>query len=112
METTTSKKTSFSVSIFVVLAGFLAFLPLLILSTALSAFAATVNVTVEDFDFNPATVNINTGDTVHWTWTGSDHSVTSTVCHEPFDSTVQNAGFTYDKTFATAGDCHYECVIH
>lgn len=77
------------------------------------AFASTVTVNVADsfFDSNPT---INVGDTVHWNWTGSFHSVTSVAgSAEAFDSTVFfSPGATFDHTFTHAGTFAYYCSIH
>jgi plastocyanin len=76
------------------------------------ALLTTVNVTVENFDFNPATVTINVGDTVHWVFT-STHSTTSVVGSiEMWDSGVLNAGATFDHTFTHAGTIVYYCTLH
>lgn len=53
----------------------LSVLALLLLAPA--ARAATHNVTVNNFEFNPAVVDIQVGDTVVWTNTNGIHSVTS-----------------------------------
>ena len=54
-----------------------------VLLTPVAAVAATVNVTVSNFQFMPAQVVISQGDTVVWTWSntnGINHSVTSGLC--------------------------------
>lgn len=74
--------------------------------------------------FSPATVSIRVGDTVHWVWQGSGHTVTSgsggvpdgafcspsdTSCGSPVTSDV---GATYDHVFTTAGTFAYFCTQH
>jgi plastocyanin len=77
------------------------------------ALLATVNVSVQNFVFSPATVTIHQGDTVHWTWLDSDHSVTAVgKSAEQFNSGVQNGGFTFNHTFTQVGSFQYYCVIH
>jgi plastocyanin len=72
--------------------------------------AATTNVSVNNDFFSPAPVTITVGDTVHWDWVGSDHSVTADDAS--FDSGIQNAGATFEMTFNTPGTFHYYCKIH
>jgi len=80
--------------------------------------AATVNIKVFNFDygFNPpvhADPIIEVGDTVHWIWDASFHTVTSgTGQFEVFDSGLQNIGFTFDHTFTQVGDTGYYCGLH
>jgi plastocyanin len=76
------------------------------------------------FTFSPDTVTVSVGDTVRWTWEGSNHTVTSgTPCtvDSGFCSTADtscmtapssNAGTKYCHTFTQAGTFHYFCRIH
>ena len=67
------------------------------------------------FVFTPATLAIKVGDTVHWTWAGSSHSVTSgaaCVADGKFDSAVLLSGATFSHTFDTAGAFPYFCSVH
>lgn len=79
------------------------------------ARAATTDVSINNFAFNPSTLTVNVGDTVHWT--NSDpvtHTVTSGTSPTPdgtFDSSVA-PGATFDFTFTTAGTFSYFCKIH
>lgn len=84
----------------------------------------TVNVGQGGFVFAPSTVVIQAGDTVHWVWVGSFHTVTSgtgCVANGLFCSpnnmncsaaTPTNVGATYDRTFASAGSFPYFCAPH
>jgi len=84
-----------------------------LVASALSVVAATTtNVNVGTIFFMPSTVQINTGDTVQWTWVGSPHSTTSTSSPQLWDSGVQNAGFTFSHTFPSAGSFPYWCTVH
>jgi plastocyanin len=94
--------------------------------------AKTVTVTVganNQNAFAPSSVDINAGDTVHWVWQGSPHTVTSgaaPVADGRFCSNggTQSAsacsgtgyaagpGNTYDHTFTTAGSFSYFCTVH
>lgn len=83
-----------------------------------TAFAATQNVSVQDFQFVDATsmnstTTITAGDTVHWTWTGAaPHSVTADggAFDEPAGSSKTTG--TFDMTFNTPGTYRYYCRIH
>ena len=74
--------------------------------------------------FTPNVVNITIGDTVHWTWVGIGHTVTSgspctinsnfcspsdTNCTTP---TTSNPPSTYSHTFNQVGTVPYFCAIH
>jgi plastocyanin len=74
--------------------------------------------------FDPATLTIKVGDTVHWVWATSGHSVVSgtngtadnqfcspsnTGCANP-PLSLMNA--TYEHTFTTAGTFPYYCSVH
>jgi plastocyanin len=87
---------------------------------------ATVTVLVASagLSFSPDPVNIHVGDTVHWSWAGSVHTVTSgstCVADNKFCSPSNtncatapssNAGATYDHTFAASGTFPYFCRVH
>src|SRR5262245_35760439 len=53
---------------------------------------------------------IRVGDDVHWTWLGNFHSVTAD--DGSFDSGVHNSGYAYARTFDSAGEAGYYCIIH
>lgn len=62
-----------------------------------------------------ASVTIEVGDTVEWTWTDNlPHTVTSMAgATESFDSgTITGNGSTYSYTFTMEGSNPYDCVIH
>jgi plastocyanin len=61
---------------------------------------------------NTNTTTIDVGDTVHWSWVGSDHSSTRNIDPETWNSKVQNSGFTFDHTFNTVGTFVYWCTVH
>ncbi len=63
----------------------------------------------------PASVTIEQGDTVEWTWTDElPHSVTSMPsATEAFDSGILTGnGTTYSFTFSDVGTNDYECIVH
>lgn len=82
---------------------------------------ATVNVTIQDFAYAPATLSVTKGQTVVWTNKGpSAHTVTSDAA--TFDSgnlappagTGYNAtaGQTFAFTFTQTGTFPYHCTLH
>src|ERR1700687_218020 len=94
----------------VIIAPLLAFHPTV-------ASAATVTVTVGNncLCFGPASVTIQPGDTVQWTWSSSGHSSTSGTPGNPngiWDSGILNQGATFSHTFNTAGSFPYYCTPH
>ena len=66
--------------------------------------------------FSPASVSIQVGDTVEWTWKDNGHSVTSghPWLSQPglFDSGNHNSGYTFSYTFSDPGTFAYYCVPH
>jgi plastocyanin len=72
-------------------------------------------VTIADNSFTPASLTISVGDTVTWTWTGSNpHSVvgTSDNAVDLIDSEQQTGSGTYEVTFDEAGEYEYQCGVH
>lgn len=65
-------------------------------------------VSVVDNAFEPAALQVEVGDTVTWTWEGSNpHDVS-------FDaeaSEIQSSG-TWSRTFDEAGEYAYACTVH
>src|SRR5829696_5633531 len=69
------------------------------------------SVDIEDFDFDPADVAIQPGDTIMWVNRGNTpHTVTSD--DGQFDSEVLNPGESFMFTFPEAGTFNYHCEIH
>ena len=85
----------------------LGLLPLLIPTVLM---AATANVEIDPFAFNPDTVTINVNDQVVWTWASDFHSSTSD--NGLWDSGVFNTGHVFTNTFISAGSFPYFCVVH
>lgn len=67
-------------------------------------------VSVQNFEFVPAYLEINEGDTVVFQWTSGFHTVTSVDGF--WDSDVQRAPYSYEVTFIDAGDYYYYCDLH
>ncbi|MCH8165233.1 MAG: CotH kinase family protein [Planctomycetes bacterium] len=81
------------------------------------ATAAIHDVIVRDFVFDPATVNVEPGDTVRWIWESGVHSVTSgapCVFDGLFNATVDAANpvFTYVVQSNFIGVIPYFCLPH
>lgn len=86
-----------------------------IICIATSASATTHVITVRDFSFTPATLNVNLGDTVRWTWVQGSHTTTSTTIPAGAASwdrlmTASSTGFTYVPT--VSGTYNYQCTPH
>jgi plastocyanin len=78
----------------------------------------TVEVGQGGLMFVPSSVTVNVGDTVHWVWASSGHSVVSGATTGCMSDGVfgtagtQSTGATYDFTFTTAGSFQYHCGPH
>ena len=78
-----------------------------------TARAATVNVSIVDFAFQPKTVNVILGDTVVWTNNGGvTHTVTSDGGSGPLNSGSLGSSGTYQFTFTSEGTYDYHCSLH
>src|SRR5581483_4791619 len=75
-----------------------------------SATAATAGVAVKDFEFSPARLSVQTGDTIIWFNQGTvSHSVTLDTA--PFDNTV-DPGASLNMRFTQPGTYAYHCKYH
>ena len=83
----------------------------LLLPISYVTVAATINVNIEPFDFNPDPVNINVNDQVVWTWVSDFHTTTSDT-PGLWDSGLHNSGFVFTNKFTSAGSFPYSCVTH
>jgi len=73
--------------------------------------AATANVSIVDFRFDPQTITVNVGDTVTWQHNGQfTHTVTAD--DGSFDSGAMNSTQTFSHTFTTIGTFRYYCQFH
>jgi plastocyanin len=73
--------------------------------------AADTGVTISDFQFAPASVTIDVGDTVTWTNDGpTPHSATAD--DGSFDTGIFDAGQSRSETFDQAGTFAYFCTPH
>jgi plastocyanin len=80
----------------------------LLLSTHLAA--ATHQVQVISFRYEPSELTIQPGDTVVWTNTGGSHNVVAD--DGSFRNAVSSAAWTFSRTFAAAGEFGYYCEPH
>ncbi len=73
--------------------------------------AATENVSISDFQFTPAQITIQQGDTVTWTNEGpTAHSATAS--DGSFDTGIFPSGGSRSETFDEAGNFAYICTPH
>jgi plastocyanin len=68
-----------------------------------------VEVAIKNFAFEPASVNISTGDTLRWTNMDSD---IHTVRGPTFESGNLEKGDTFEFLFTDPGVYNYNCSIH
>ena len=87
-------------------------------ATASAATRTTHNVGVGPGNvYNPATLSIMPGDSVHWMWAQAGHTVTSgdaDTCTPDgvFDSGFLSTGQSFDRTFNASGIVEYFCTAH
>jgi len=76
--------------------------------------SGNVNVTIQNYAFNPAAITVQPGTTVTWTNMDTvDHTVTSVgTSPASFDSRTLHPGATFQYTFNYAGTYTYGCTIH
>ena len=74
---------------------------------------ATTFVNVVDFAFTPPDVQVSPGETIRWTWTGSDiHNVTFADEEVSAASATKTTG-TFQVALPTAAGIYtYQCTIH
>ncbi|MBH8570053.1 T9SS type A sorting domain-containing protein [Microvirga sp. STS02] len=77
-----------------------------------SAFATTVTVTIGSNFYSPLTVNIQTGDVVHFVLQSGQHPTVSEDNTSIPLFTLSSASPTRDITFNTAGAIPYYCLAH
>ena len=81
------------------------------LELAASAPAATANVSIVEFTFEPKTIFVDAGDVVMWQNNGQVlHTVTA--ADDSFDSGDMVSTQTFTQTFDTAGTFQYYCARH
>jgi plastocyanin len=69
-----------------------------------------VSVTIKDFAFSPASLEIAIGETV--TWTNEDSAAHTVTGDDGIDSGSLAQGKSFTHTFKSAGTFSYRCSIH
>ena len=83
-----------------------------------SVFAVKANlikITVSSFQFNPANVTANIGDTLEWDYINGNHTTTSVSVPAgaaAWDAPMNAAGDTFRYVLKIAGTYNYHCSIH
>ncbi len=75
-----------------------------------AAQAEELKVTIDNFTFTPAELNLKVGDTV--TWTNQDDIPHTVVSAGKFRSKAMDTDGTFSFTFTTAGEYKYFCSLH
>ena len=84
---------------------------LVVMAPSATARQRTTQVSIEDFFFSPADVDVQAGTTVTWVNEGNvAHTVTSD--DGQFDSGVLMPGDSYTVVFMGRGTITYHCAIH
>ena len=68
-----------------------------------------IEVSIQNFAFEPSSVTISAGDTVKWK---NLDSVAHTIKGTDFASEALNSGDSFSHTFTQAGTYDYHCSIH
>ena len=76
-----------------------------------AAAPKTIDVEIKGFQFNPATITINAGDTVRWTNKDSAGH-TATADDKTFDTGMLKTGQSGQVTFDKPGTYAYHCAPH
>ncbi len=56
--------------------------------------------------FSPSNITISAGTTVKFVWKSGGHNLS------PWHAGIEDVGFTFSKTFESAGDYPYQCQVH
>jgi plastocyanin len=75
--------------------------------------AASVNVNIKDFKFDPAVITVTVGTKVTWTEIGpTEHNTVSKADPPLWESPIMNPGDKYSYVFNEAGTYDYWCTLH
>ena len=77
---------------------------------SLPAQAQEIKVTIDNFTFTPAELNLEVGDSV--TWTNHDDIPHTIVSAGKFRSKALDTDDSFTFTFTAAGDYRYFCSLH
>jgi len=89
-------------------------LPLLCL-LYLTSEAKTWNVSVQDYQFSPQTLNVVVGDIIHWEWVNGVHTTSSVSIPkdaDSWDSPITTGNSSFDYVVTVPGAYSYQCNIH
>lgn len=79
--------------------------------TAALALALAAAVRIENFKFEPATLQIAAGDTV--TWTNADEEIHAVVADDgSFRSSALDTDSSFARAFEKPGTYAYRCALH
>ncbi len=82
---------------------------------SLQASAVIRSVMVQNFQFSPASMAVNVGDTIKWTWVNGVHTTTSTVVPAgaaEWDKPMTQSAQTFLYKVTVAGTYNYVCTPH
>jgi plastocyanin len=80
-----------------------------------AAKATTWTILVSNFQFSPATVSANVGDTILWQWSSGGHTTTSTSVPTgaaTWDHPMTSSATTFKYVLTVKGTYQYWCTIH
>ena len=91
-----------------------------LLLTGSSAFSITRIITVQNFQFTPATTNANVGDTIKWQWLNGSHTTTCDgsngttrpVGAASWSANMNSGSTTFTYKVAVVGNYHFVCIPH
>ena len=81
----------------------------------LQTHATVWNVTVQNFQFLSANLNVKVGDVIHWTWVSGIHTTTSLSVPAgaaSWSAGLAKSGDFFDYTVTATGSYSYQCDIH
>ena len=80
-----------------------------------SSMAVVHSVVVSNFQFTPASLSVNVGDTIVWTLGSGNHTTTSNtipVGADPWDSPINSSVQSFTYIITVAGTYDYICTPH
>jgi plastocyanin len=80
-----------------------------------NVFATLYTVQVQNYSFNPSSLNVVVGDTVKWVWVNGSHTTTSSTIPpgaSSWDSPINSSHQTYTYPVTIAGSYNYVCTPH
>lgn len=82
---------------------------------SLQAYAVVRTVEVENFQFSPASLTVNVGDTIRWVWVSGAHTTTSSAIPAgaaTWNKAMNQSSQTFMYRVTTAGIYNYVCTPH